>query len=383
MNPFSEELDPGYLFNIETGKAASSTTEKFLLNVFESGNEERRTFIKECSEDPERLERRIQRKTLHKFASEAGRSRHKLKRADGKVVAACTVRDLFGSSLYHLMQQEIDMAEVLKFPLTIVPLLLSHVDGTMQKTPKATLMKFLESQITTVPPISVNTTIIDASFFLHLQMSSSLPPTFGAIAHVLLQRILSADGDTIHFVSDKWLSPSIKDCERDARVSSTGKYQITGPTQKRPNNWIQALRNASFKESFIKFLINSWKNDDFAHIWQEKTLFANSGDVCYSYKVVDGRVVKEMEVALHSDHEEADSQMFYHLATLQAPNNVVIRISDTDCLVIGLGCYHLLDQSVNVWIEAGLQSNNTQRYISIRSKWHSLPRFIPSFSFWH
>jgi hypothetical protein len=153
------------------------------------------------------------------------------------------------------------MAEVLKYPLTPVPLSLSHVDGSMQKTPKAALLKFIESQVETQPPTSINTTIIDASFFLHLQMNSALPSSFGAVARFLLQRILSSDGDIIHFVTDKWLSPSIKDCERDSRSSSSTAYRITGPAQKRPSNWIQALRNANFKESLIEFLVNSWEDD--------------------------------------------------------------------------------------------------------------------------
>ena len=49
-----------------------------------------------------------------------------------------------------------------------VPLSLSHVDVTMPKTPKAT-------EVTSTSPPSINTTIIDASFFLYLQTSSSRP----------------------------------------------------------------------------------------------------------------------------------------------------------------------------------------------------------------
>ena len=57
MNPFNSELDPGHLYNIGTGKAASDNTEKFLLNEVKIGKEERRKFIKECVEDPARFER--------------------------------------------------------------------------------------------------------------------------------------------------------------------------------------------------------------------------------------------------------------------------------------------------------------------------------------
>ena len=146
------------------------------------------------------------------------------------------------------------MAEVLKYLLTPVPLSLSHVDGTMQKIHKATLMKPLESEVTATPPPSINTTIIDASFVLHLQTSFFLPSSFGAIAHMLLQKLMYVEGDVIHFVTDKWLPPSIKNCERDSKMSSSTAFNITGPSQKRPIKWNQALRNNHFKESLIEFL---------------------------------------------------------------------------------------------------------------------------------
>ena len=68
--------------------------------------------------------------------------------------------------------------------------------------------------------------------------------------------------------------------------------------------------------------------------------------------------------------------MFYHVANVSAPNNVVINTSETDCLVIALGCYHLFDPSLKTWIEAGLQTNNTQRYISINQIHASLGEIL-------
>ena len=127
MNPFNIEIDPEQLYDIGTGKAASEKTVQFLLNVAEIGKKRRCQFINECIEDPSRFERRIQQEKVYTFASEVGK--RKLQGSDGKVVAACLVRDLFGSILYHSLKQEIDMAEVLKYPLTPVPLSLSTVQN--------------------------------------------------------------------------------------------------------------------------------------------------------------------------------------------------------------------------------------------------------------
>ena len=50
------------------------------------------------------------------------------------------------------------------YPLTPVPLSLSHADGTMLKTKKSTLTSALEMKVITRPPDIVHETVIDASF---------------------------------------------------------------------------------------------------------------------------------------------------------------------------------------------------------------------------
>ena len=60
------------------------------------------------------------------------------------------------------------MVEVLKFPLTPVPLSLCHADGSMQKTPKVKLLSELEVRMKTDIPTHIDVTVIDGMSFLHL-----------------------------------------------------------------------------------------------------------------------------------------------------------------------------------------------------------------------
>ena len=62
------------------------------------------------------------------------------------------------------MQQKIDMAEVLIYSLTPVPLCLSHVNSSLNSTLKSNLITYIDSQFVTVLPSSINATIIDAAF---------------------------------------------------------------------------------------------------------------------------------------------------------------------------------------------------------------------------
>ena len=105
---------------------------------------------------------------------------------------------------------------------------------------------------------------VDAMVLLHLQRN--LPETFGGVTKSVLARLVQMKGKEIHFVSDKWVKPSIKDCERDKRSAENIPYQIQGPEQKLPSNWLSALRNPFFKESLILFLVNTWKDDEFSPI---------------------------------------------------------------------------------------------------------------------
>ena len=155
----------------------------FLLNVESISKEARKSFIQECVENPNRFEERIKKNKIHSFATESGK--RKIWGAEGKIIEATLIRDLFGSILCLSMQQKIDMAEVLKYPLTPVPLCLSHVDGSVNSTPKSNLLNYIDSQFVTVPPSSIDATIIDATFLLCLQINT--PDTFGRIARSVFE----------------------------------------------------------------------------------------------------------------------------------------------------------------------------------------------------
>ena len=84
----------------------------------------------------------------------------------------------------------------------------------------------------------------------------------------------------------KWTSPSIKDSERNDRASVTTNFQVTRSSQKRPSNWLEAMKNTSFKISLNKYLVESWNDNSLVDLIGEKTLYVNCCDTCYKYQVV-------------------------------------------------------------------------------------------------
>ena len=141
LNPFDENVDKEKLYNLGTEKAVSSNTEEFMLSIKTNRENLRRNFIKECVEDPPRFDRPIKKHKMYTFATEPGKKKV-LK--NGKVVSACLIRDLFGSILNISLEKKIDMGEVLSYPLTSIPLSLSHADGSIHKTPKSAILIHLE-----------------------------------------------------------------------------------------------------------------------------------------------------------------------------------------------------------------------------------------------
>ena len=72
------------------------------------------------------------------------------------------------------------------------------------------------------------------------------------------------NGNVIHFVADKWLTPSIKYIEHIGRDPVSTTYKISGPSQKRPTDWAVALK--------------SWKDDSLAFFLNGKILYTKSKD---------------------------------------------------------------------------------------------------------
>ena len=57
--------------------------------------------------------------------------------------------------------------------------------------------------------------------------------------------------------------------------------------------------------------------------------------------------------------------MIFHLSQVDSQANIVIRTVDTDVLLIAHGCMHLFHVRKKVWMETGIYTKNTWRYIII------------------
>ena len=196
----------------------------------------------------------------------------------------------------------------------------------------------------------VDVIIVDGMFFLHFLFD--LPETFGLVSRSILRKLCSSfSPKRVDIVFDKIVTPSIKDNERDIRAQGLDRhtaYEISGPVQNRPNDFVGALRNNAFKQALIKFLVISWEDEANANIIQDFQIYATCGNQSFSFKSEGGKVRKVEETSPKPSHKEADSRMLFHAKSINAPNTVVIRTAHTDVLIITLCNLSKLYQGLKV-----------------------------------
>lgn len=366
MNPFSKDIDKKFLYNISTGQAVTPDIENFLLNVEKFGSEQRKQFILECSADEERFEKVIKRNKILNFATALPKQKMSVA---GKSVAIQMQRDLFGQLFSLSLQETLNIDRVLAYPLTPVPLALCHMDGTICKTDKSTLMKILQKEIDCNPPNTCDVIIYDGFFIMHA--IRDVPLSFSKISQKLMQVFTTSSAKTVIITFDRYLFPSIKDNEHSLRNRVRGqRFQINGPDQIRPSNFSEALKNIYFKEALIEFLIEDWKNDYMAPWIGEKTIIVNYLE-CYKYEVNEGKVQRTFDPLLTcAGHEEADTKIVFHACNLSSDTQVTIRCSDTDILIIMLGNMNFIEKNVQISMHVG--TGNNQKFIDVTKLYESL-----------
>lgn len=129
LNPFQENLNPNYLYNLSSGKAASEDTANFLLNVISTGKHQLNSFIKECLLCPKRFDQPIRRNKIKTFSSEICKP-HENTAVHEKIDEIKLEKHVIWRILSMAVGRNIDLEMVLSYPLTNVPHSLAYPDGT-------------------------------------------------------------------------------------------------------------------------------------------------------------------------------------------------------------------------------------------------------------
>lgn len=276
----------------------------------------------------------IKRTKVKNFASESLSKTTKTK--DGKCSTIRMERDIFGRLLGISLRKKIDMEICLAYPLSPCPPALTYPTGEMFKTDKSALAKKLISGLETSVPHFIDVDIIDGFHLLH-NLGPSVPQTFGKTAEFILQKICNTTASEIHLIFDRYLHPSIKDCERSSRKEDETAFSITGELQNRPTNFNKSLSNPKFKTALVNFLYEHWINNSCNQILKNKKVFLTVENKCFIYTNDNHNIVRVQNEEYTCDHEEADTRIFFHLNKCSQNSKILIKSVDNDVLIICLG----------------------------------------------
>ncbi|KZS01225.1 Uncharacterized protein APZ42_002178, partial [Daphnia magna] len=121
------------------------------------------------------------------------------------------------------------------------------------------------------------------------------------------------------------------------------------------------------KTPSIKDMASDQRNDSRTEVYGEKVVLIGAERTCFMYKVNNEKVIKQEDHELSCpQHEEADTKMLVHVASVPCPTTVVIQTSNRDVLVIALGNSSKFPDC-KMYLEIGHQRNNKIRLIDIMS----------------
>ena len=99
-------------------------------------------------------------------------------------------------------------------------------------------------------------------------------------------------------------------------------------------------------------------------LWVKRSLYVTCENDCCLFTANDNCVHITKCANLYSIHQEADSKMLFHVASISSPANVVIKSIGTG-ICHCLPCLSTTDPRKKVWMETGVESKNSLRYINI------------------
>ena len=227
----------------------------------------------------------------------------------------------------------IDLADLMKYPLTLVPFSIGTADGCFAKTDKSKGLTYLLDKTDSVNVAPQDETVLlieDGNALFH--SIKKIPGNFRQISEKLFS-MTSQKVDVI-FSTDMYKEDSVKSMEKNRRGSSE-KLLLQGENTKKPADWKAFLTNEDNKKQLVHVLLNAWDNDAYAKKLQgRKVVLICEGDA-YCYTSDDGIKTERTPLdGLKSTQEETDTRIILYClyAQDQGYKIVHVRTPDSDLL---------------------------------------------------
>lgn len=336
-NPFEENLE---LMSISTGTAAPKDVAQDIKIAQTKGENAYAAFKTErLATDPpaKKFHDPLKKSSLKTFGSAAKKKQTKC--GDGRSLILRADRWLFGRMIVMGQSRNLNMKDLMCYPLGPLPWSLAAPDGSLRKTNKAALANSIKKNAPladSLPDHSV--TIIDGMGLVQRAKFDGQQPTFAEVAERIFSMAVNegSASDRIDVVFDCYKKLSIKCNERANRSRTPGlSVQNITPGQK-IKQWRKFLQQEDNKTNLVQFLVNEWNSEKYLKKLGQlhKILYVTCEEKCYRFSAVRRQDVAELQ----SFQEEADGRLLLHAshAAQDGFEAVMISSNDTDVMVLNL-----------------------------------------------
>ena len=283
-------------------------------------------------------------------------------------------RGVFARMVVIAQHRQMNMQEVLTYPLGPLPWYLATADGTPTKTAKSALLQILEGKVQPVEDVPASAVwILDGMAILHSM--KYVPRTFSSLASDVFQLVKSAashDRTRTDLIMDKYPDVSIKNPERERRgAGGSIQIAINHGNQKCPTQWKKYLSDGSNKANLASFLVQEWQTPEYFERFADfGSLFVTHGMECHKLTAGENGIDCDKVDELCKQQDEADTRILLH-ASHAASNGhdcVAIKSPDTDVAVLACTFNHRIKSNMLFCID----TKQRRRYIDMTSIGQSL-----------
>ena len=265
-------------------------------------------------------------------------------------------------------KREIDLPNLLSYELSPVPPALCHLDGSLRKTNKSTLLHELEMENSLLPPVDnpqVKTSCIIDLLAIIQTTPKGTKKTFGEFSDAILNTLMTKlrNASEVHVVPDRYDNEESIKAEECRRSGSSKPIEVVihGRETKLPSDLKRFLSSGTNKTRLVKFMCDDWiKLIPSKLESHQKVILGLQDGTCLE---IGRRGVNEVS-DLECDHEEADTRMLLHCkqSKVNGCDRVVVCSPDTDVAV--LCCHHFHNIGIKeMYFLTG--TGTKRRYISI------------------
>ena len=247
----------------------------------------------------------------------------------------------------------IDLATLMKYPLTPVPFSIGTADGCLEKTDKSKGLKYITEGIdlADIPQSDKTLLVIEDGNALFHSMKE-VPNNFRQISEKLFN-MMPQRVDVI-FSTDMYKENYVKRMERDRRGNGE-RLLIQGGNTKKPAEWKSFLTNDDNKKQLVQVLQKSWENDIYAKRLEGRAIILICEGDAFHYTSLDGKTTASTDIReLNSTQEETDTRVVLYIlyAKNKGYKTVQVRTPDSDIFFIIL---HYMDKfdGVKVLFDTG------------------------------